>query len=107
MIQYHMSLVRVSISNINMQDKMPQLLNMCCAILGYYAIGTILTYAAICRPRPRRNKPDVVTILTLDLRERRQRVKNLLVLINLCPIIEQVQKVIGYRELPEFIPIER
>ncbi|CAG8645113.1 8587_t:CDS:2, partial [Paraglomus brasilianum] len=76
-------------------------------VIGYYAIGTILTYAAICRPRPRRNKPDVVTILTLDLRERRQRVKNLLVLINLCPIIEQVQKVIGYRELPEFIPIER
>ncbi|CAG8672898.1 5786_t:CDS:2 [Paraglomus brasilianum] len=41
-------------------------------VIGYYAIGTILTYAAICQPQPRRNKPDVVTILTLDLRERWQ-----------------------------------
>ncbi|KAG9294512.1 hypothetical protein G9A89_008622 [Geosiphon pyriformis] len=76
-------------------------------VLGYYAIGPSLTYVALCRPRLGSYKPDIIPIGTVDLSLRKERIRNLRILINLCTIIELVQDVIVWRETTEFVPIER
>ncbi|CAG8665089.1 2607_t:CDS:2, partial [Ambispora leptoticha] len=70
-------------------------------VLGYYAIGPSVTYVALCRPRSGNYKPDIITIGTVDLSLRKERIRNLRILINLCSIIEPINDVIGWRETAE------
>ncbi|PKK70684.1 hypothetical protein RhiirC2_711723 [Rhizophagus irregularis] len=60
---------------------------------------------AICRPSNGCTK--VVDIASSNLALKRDRIYHLRRLINLSKIIEALQRVIGTREMPEYVPILR
>lgn len=74
-------------------------------ITGYYAIGPIVTYVAIGRPLSGFDEPNIVEIVTSDLRRIRNRIINIRRLLNLIRLIEPITKAIGWHEVPEFEPI--
>ncbi|RHZ82138.1 hypothetical protein Glove_114g70 [Diversispora epigaea] len=100
-------------SPINNEDAKAKLRDKLCwtydpapYVLGYYANGPDVTFVAICRPL-RGNNPDVVNIVKSNLNQRSDRIINLRRIINLSVLIKSLQKVIGWRETPEFQPIHR
>jgi len=75
--------------------------------LGYHAIGPDLTLAAICAPSTPPQMPFVQDLASANLRFKRDRIANLLRLINLSSYLHPLLKLIGYRDAPEFTVIER
>lgn len=67
---------------------------------GYYAIGAEMTLATI-------SCSAVVDISMLDLSYRTQRIDNILRMIKLPALLDLLQKMIGPRNYPEFVPIIR
>ncbi|CAB4387062.1 unnamed protein product [Rhizophagus irregularis] len=63
------------------------------------------SFVAICRPSNGCTK--VVDIASSNLALKRDRIYHLRRLINLSKIIEALQRVIGTREMPEYVPILR
>jgi hypothetical protein len=68
--------------------------------LGYYAVGAEVTLATI-------SSSAVVDLGVLDLSYRTQRIDNILRMIKLPALLDFLQKMIGPRNYPEFVPIIR
>ena len=67
---------------------------------GYYAVGAEVTLATI-------SSSAVVDLGVLDLSYRTQRIDNVLRMIKLPALLDLLQKMIGPRNYPEFVPILR
>jgi hypothetical protein len=67
---------------------------------GYYAVGAEVTLATI-------SSSAVVDLGVLDLSYRTQRIDNVLRMIKLPALLDLLQKMIGPRNYPEFVPIIR
>jgi hypothetical protein len=67
---------------------------------GYYAVGSEVTLATI-------SSSAVVDLGVLDLSYRTQRIDNVLRMIKLPALLDLLQKMIGPRNYPEFVPIIR
>lgn len=76
-------------------------------VLGYYTHGPLVSFVAICRPVEGYAIPDVVDIVTSNLKFRKERVLHLLRVINLGCIINALRQVIGSVGMPEFQSIVR
>ncbi|KAG8819460.1 hypothetical protein FRC17_010435, partial [Serendipita sp. 399] len=70
-------------------------------ILGYYAIGPLVTFAAITSSRT------VVDLYSMDLSFKRDRVNGIVCVIKLIGLIMGVSANIGHRDVPEFSDIKR
>ena len=66
-----------------------------------------MTLVAICRPSPLSQKPQIVDLVTVDLKEKADRIKNAIRIINLCSLIEPLSTIIDYGPVAEFVPIHR
>jgi hypothetical protein len=76
-------------------------------VAGYYATGTVVTFVAICRPPSSGKTPELIDIGSLDLRLTASRIENVIRIINLSSLVTPLTKMIGSREVSEFVPIRR
>jgi hypothetical protein len=66
-----------------------------------------VTLVAICRPIAPSETPQIVDIITVELRSKANRFKNAVRVINLCTLIVPLANTIGTRHVAEFVPIRR
>jgi len=64
-------------------------------VLAYYAIGTKITFVAICPPTPSEQHPTIQDVLTFNLQTRAGWIKNAVYMINMGPIVAGLADMIG------------
>ncbi|KXS10369.1 hypothetical protein M427DRAFT_482572 [Gonapodya prolifera JEL478] len=76
-------------------------------VFGYYTFGAMLTIVAIVDPQGSLEKPTVCDVVTSNLKLRRERVRHLRRIFNLCRLIVPLEQILPNRGAPELKPVER
>ena len=66
-----------------------------------------MTLVAICRLSQLSQKPQIVDLVTVDLKEKANRIKNAIRIINLCSLIEPLSAIIDSGPVAEFLLVHR
>lgn len=75
-------------------------------ILGYFAAGTLVSYVAVTPPAQQGGSPSIHDLVQVDLRTRRQRIQNLVYLVNLSHLLQPLSQLMSSSE-SEFVSFSR
>ncbi|CAI2187070.1 5696_t:CDS:2, partial [Funneliformis geosporum] len=68
---------------------------------------TTVTFVAICQPSSDSNKPQIINIVSSNLRYRKERIINLRRMFNLALLLDPFKEIIGWRDTPELLLIQK